>query len=148
MGALRCCGQLLLKRAGPSYSASSYAIPARTVLESPIVGALSDRFGRKLILMVSLAATTICYAVIAAALDVVRFSLLCARSFLAGLSEVNTVAAQGAITGVIRAAGRNRYFGYIIERAWELVNRRNSFSLQYLVKASALVREHWDEAMP
>ncbi len=87
--------------------------PLGQFIGSPIVGALSDRFGRKPVLMVSLAATTICYALIAAALDEVSFSLLCAASFLAGLSEANIVTAQSAISDVIQADDRNRYFGYI-----------------------------------
>ncbi|MBF6560745.1 MAG: MFS transporter [Candidatus Binataceae bacterium] len=87
--------------------------PLGQFLASPILGALSDRFGRKPVLMISLAATTICYAVIAGALGVASFGLLCAGSFLAGLSEANIVTAQSAISDVIAPANRNRYFGYI-----------------------------------
>jgi predicted MFS family arabinose efflux permease len=87
--------------------------PLGQFLGSPIVGALSDRFGRKPVLMISLAGTTFWYVVIAIALDVSSFSLLCAASFLAGLSEANIVTAQSAISDVIGTDDRNRYFGYI-----------------------------------
>lgn len=87
--------------------------PLGQFLGSPILGALSDRFGRKPVLMISLAATTICYAVIAGALEVSSFVILCAGSLAAGLSEANIVTAQSAISDVIPPADRNRYFGYI-----------------------------------
>jgi predicted MFS family arabinose efflux permease len=87
--------------------------PLGQFLASPILGALSDRFGRKPVLMISLAATTVCYAVIASALGVASFDLLCVGSFLAGLSEANIVTAQSAISDVIPPDNRNRYFGYI-----------------------------------
>jgi DHA1 family tetracycline resistance protein-like MFS transporter len=87
--------------------------PLGQFLASPILGALSDRFGRKPVLLISLAATTVCYSVIAGALGVASFDLLCAGSFLAGLSEANIVTAQSAISDVIPPDNRNRYFGYI-----------------------------------
>jgi predicted MFS family arabinose efflux permease len=87
--------------------------PLGQFLGSPIVGALSDRFGRKPVLMISLAATTLWYVVIAIALDASSFALLCVASFFAGLSEANIVTAQSAISDVIGADDRNRYFGYI-----------------------------------
>jgi predicted MFS family arabinose efflux permease len=87
--------------------------PLGQFLGSPIVGALSDRFGRKPVLMISLAATTLWYVVMAIALDATSFPLLCVASFFAGLSEANIVTAQSAISDVIGADERNRYFGYI-----------------------------------
>jgi MFS family permease len=87
--------------------------PLGQFLASPVLGALSDRFGRKPVLIFSLAATTFCYAIIAGALAIASFYLLCAGSFLAGLSEANIVTAQSAISDVIPADNRNRYFGYI-----------------------------------
>ncbi|HTY55109.1 MAG TPA: MFS transporter [Candidatus Binataceae bacterium] len=87
--------------------------PLGQFVGSPIIGALSDRFGRKPVLMISLIATTACYAIIAAALDYVSFATLCAASFVAGLSEANIVTAQSAISDVIPPDDRNRYFGYI-----------------------------------
>jgi MFS family permease len=80
---------------------------------SPVLGALSDRFGRKPILMISLLCTTVCYALIATALSLRSFALLALALLLAGLAEANVVAAQSAIADVITPEQRNRFFGYI-----------------------------------
>jgi DHA1 family tetracycline resistance protein-like MFS transporter len=80
---------------------------------SPVLGALSDRFGRKPVLMISLCITTGCYALIGIALYLRSFALLASASLLAGLAEANVVAAQSAIADVITPEERNRFFGYI-----------------------------------
>src|SRR5580692_567802 len=80
---------------------------------SPVLGALSDRFGRKPILVISLCFTTGCYALIGTALYLRSFALLALASLLAGLAEANVVAAQSAIADVITPEERNRFFGYI-----------------------------------
>jgi MFS family permease len=80
---------------------------------SPVLGALSDRFGRKPILMISLSFTTGCYALIAIALHLRSLALLASALLLAGLAEANVVAAQSAIADVITPENRNRFFGYI-----------------------------------
>jgi MFS family permease len=80
---------------------------------SPVLGALSDRFGRKPVLMISLCFTTGCYALIGIALYLRSFALLASASLLAGLAEANVVAAQSAIADVITPEKRNRFFGYI-----------------------------------
>jgi MFS family permease len=80
---------------------------------SPVLGSLSDRFGRKPILLISLAVTTVCYALIALALTARSFSLLAVACLLAGTAEGNIVAAQSAIADVVRPEDRNRFFGYI-----------------------------------
>ena len=80
---------------------------------SPVLGALSDRFGRKPILMISLCFTTGCYALIGIALSLRSVALLALASLLAGLAEANVVAAQSAIADVITPEDRNRFFGYI-----------------------------------
>ena len=67
---------------------------------SPVLGGLSDRFGRKPVLLVSLTATTFCYAFITTALKIGSFSLLAATSLIAGLAEANIVTAQSAISDV------------------------------------------------
>jgi predicted MFS family arabinose efflux permease len=80
---------------------------------APILGGLSDRFGRKPILVISLAVTTTCYALIAFSLTIGSLSLLAITLVLAGLAEANIVAAQSAIADVCPPAARNRFFGYI-----------------------------------
>jgi DHA1 family tetracycline resistance protein-like MFS transporter len=81
---------------------------------SPIIGSLSDLFGRKPMLLISLSITTLCYALISTALNLASFGLLAALSLVvAGLAEANIVTAQSAIADVVPAAHRNRFFGYI-----------------------------------
>jgi MFS family permease len=87
--------------------------PLGQFVGSPIMGSLSDRFGRKPTLLVSLGFTTACYAVIATALAIGNLPLLAAVLVLAGLAEANIVIAQSAISDLIAPAQRTRYFGYI-----------------------------------
>ena len=87
--------------------------PLGQFIGSPVLGALSDRFGRKPVLMISLSFTTGCYALIGIALTLRSWLLLSSALLLAGLAEANVVAAQSAIADVITPADRNRFFGYI-----------------------------------
>jgi DHA1 family tetracycline resistance protein-like MFS transporter len=87
--------------------------PLGQFLGSPVLGALSDRFGRRPVLLVSLAATTLCYAAISAAIGAQNLPALGAATLVAGLAEGNIVTAQGAIADLVPPAERNRYFGYI-----------------------------------
>ncbi|HEX5326048.1 MAG TPA: MFS transporter [Acetobacteraceae bacterium] len=87
--------------------------PLGQFIGSPILGAWSDRFGRRPVLLASLTATTACYAVIGAALGLSNLLLLGVASLAAGLAEANVVTAQSAITDLVPPAERNRYFGYV-----------------------------------
>ncbi|HEX4126340.1 MAG TPA: MFS transporter [Acidimicrobiales bacterium] len=87
--------------------------PLGQFLGSPVLGALSDRFGRRPILVASLSTTTILYVGIATALEVQNLPLLMLFCFLAGLSESNIVLAQSAIADTAPRADRSRLFGYI-----------------------------------
>jgi MFS family permease len=87
--------------------------PLGQFLGSPILGALSDRYGRRRILIGSLGASTALYAAIGTALAIQSLALLMVASFLAGLSEANVVIAQGAIADAASREDRERLFGYI-----------------------------------
>jgi MFS family permease len=87
--------------------------PLGQFIGSPILGALSDRYGRRRILLGSLCAATALYAAIATALTIQSLALLMVASFLAGLSEANVVIAQGAIADATSREDRARLFGYI-----------------------------------
>jgi MFS family permease len=87
--------------------------PLGQFLGAPVLGGLSDRFGRRPVLLASLAATTLMYGVIATSLVLESLPLLMAASFAAGLSEANIVIAQGAISDTAPRAERGRLFGYV-----------------------------------
>lgn len=87
--------------------------PLGQFLGSPVLGALSDRFGRKPVLLISLSFTTACYALIGSAIHLRSIPLLGVACLLGGLAEANMVAAQSAIADVITPEQRNRFFGYI-----------------------------------
>ena len=87
--------------------------PAGQFLGSPVLGALSDRHGRRPILLLSLAVTTACYALIATALALESLGLLALGLIVAGLAEANVATAQSAIADVVDPGERNRFFGYI-----------------------------------
>ncbi len=87
--------------------------PLGQFVGSPIMGSLSDRFGRKPVLLISLTITTLCYAAIAFSLTIGSFPLLAIASLIAGLAEANIVTAQSAIADVSLPEERNRLFGYI-----------------------------------
>ena len=87
--------------------------PLGQFVGSPVLGALSDRFGRRPVLVASLGSTIVWYLVITAALVIRSLPLLSVALILAGLGEANVVTAQSAIADLVPPAQRNRYFGYI-----------------------------------
>ncbi len=80
---------------------------------SPVLGALSDRFGRKPVLLVSLTISTIGYAGFAYALYTKNLPLFMLVSLIIGLSEANIVIAQSAIADISTTKNRTRMFAYI-----------------------------------
>lgn len=87
--------------------------PLAQFVGSPILGALSDRFGRRPVLLASLAASTAFYGLLALALHLRSLPLLVLACLLAGLSEANIAIAQSAIADVSEVADRGRLFGYV-----------------------------------
>jgi len=87
--------------------------PLGQFVGAPILGALSDRVGRRPVLLGSLAASTVWYGVLGAALVIHSLPLLMVASFLGGLGEANISIAQSSIADSTSAADRNRLFGYV-----------------------------------
>jgi DHA1 family tetracycline resistance protein-like MFS transporter len=87
--------------------------PLGQFVGAPVLGALSDRVGRRPVLLGSLAASTVWYGVIGAALVAHSLPLLMAASFLGGLGEANISIAQSSIADSTSTADRNRLFGYV-----------------------------------
>jgi MFS family permease len=87
--------------------------PLGQFLSAPPIGALSDRYGRRPVLMISLGLSICCYALIAAAITIENLWLLMIALLAAGLSEGNIVITQSAVADVSEAKDRARLFGYI-----------------------------------
>lgn len=87
--------------------------PTGQFVGSPIVGSLSDRYGRKRVLSISLACSIGFYAVIAFALQIQTLWLLMIACFCAGLCEADVAVAQSSIADRAAPEERGRYFGFI-----------------------------------
>lgn len=87
---------------------SSYAI--MQFVFSPIIGGLSDRFGRRPILLTTLALLGVDYAIMAWAPDLVW--LFVAR-IISGIMGASWAAVNSCIADVTKPEGRGRYFGIL-----------------------------------
>jgi MFS family permease len=87
--------------------------PLAQFLGAPVIGGLSDRFGRRRTLLVSLTASLGCYAVVAIAVQNRSLALLMVGCVLAGLAEANIAVAQSAIADLAPPDQRSRLFGYV-----------------------------------
>jgi DHA1 family tetracycline resistance protein-like MFS transporter len=87
--------------------------PVGQFFGTPVLSSLSDRFGRKRVLVASLSVTTACYLVIALALQLRSLALLSVALLVCGLGEANVAIAQSAIADVSAPADRGRLFGYV-----------------------------------
>ena len=88
--------------------------PFGQFLGSPIIGSLSDKFGRKNMLVWSLLLTTVCLLVIAYAIFIKSLILLAVGCFVAGLGESNMALVLSAIADFTTLETRSAAFA----RAW------------------------------
>jgi MFS family permease len=77
--------------------------PLGQFLGSPVMGSLSDRYGRKPVLLISLTTTTLCYAVIATSLSIGSFALLAAIVVKLSLIVLGAVAILAALLLMVKS---------------------------------------------
>jgi len=94
-----------------------FAYPAGQFIGSPILGALSDHFGRRPILLLSMCATTCFYLLIAFSIAEGLLLLVFCSLFLAGLCEGNISIAQSFIADTVSGKDRTVAFGHIYSAA-------------------------------
>ncbi len=87
--------------------------PLGQFLGSPVIGALSDRFGRKPVLCISLLIAVAAYAVVSLGIEWRSLALLASGCLIGGLAESNIAIAQSAISDVTEPEQRPRYFAWI-----------------------------------
>lgn len=87
--------------------------PLGQFIGSPVIGALSDRFGRKRVIMISLFFTILFYLFIAVSLQLHYLLLLMASCFMCGLTESNVAIAQSSIADISLPEDRGRLFAYM-----------------------------------
>lgn len=87
--------------------------PAMQFFATPILGQLSDRFGRRRVLGLSLFATAIGYALFALGIVLKNIPLLFAARAIAGIAGGNISVARAVVADVSNAERRTRNFGLI-----------------------------------
>jgi len=87
--------------------------PLGQFLGSPIIGGLSDKYGRKRVLMITLVFSISFYGLIAVALLMKSLGFLMIVCFLAGLSESHVSIVQGVIADSSKPEDRGRLFAYM-----------------------------------
>lgn len=87
--------------------------PLGQFVGSPIIGVVSDRYGRKSVLMASLVAAVCSCAVIAFGIDMRSILLIGIGCATDGLSESNIAIVQSAVSDVASPEDRPRLFGYV-----------------------------------
>ncbi len=89
------------------------SFPFAQFLAAPILGQLSDRYGRKKVLAISLTGTCISYVLFAVGLVLRNIPLLFAARLLDGFTGGNVSVAQAAIADVTEPKDRAKSFGMI-----------------------------------
>jgi DHA1 family tetracycline resistance protein-like MFS transporter len=87
--------------------------PLCTFVAAPILGQLSDRFGRRPVLAFSIAGTAIGYAIFAIGISQGSIALLFAGRALDGLTGGNIAVAQAAIGDISNDSNRQKNFGLL-----------------------------------
>ncbi|MEK6967109.1 MAG: MFS transporter [Nanoarchaeota archaeon] len=87
--------------------------PLMVFLAAPILGQLSDRFGRRKILVISLAGTCVGYVIFAIAVMTRNIPLLFLSRALDGITGGNISVAQAVIADITPPEKRSRTFGLI-----------------------------------
>ncbi|MEI8237994.1 MAG: MFS transporter [Actinomycetota bacterium] len=87
--------------------------PLCTFVAAPILGQLSDRFGRKPVLAFSIAGTAVGYAVFAIGISTASIPLLFLGRAIDGLTGGNIAVAQAAIGDVSNDTNRAKNFGLL-----------------------------------
>ena len=81
----------------------------------PILGKMSDKYGRKKVLLISLLAVVFVYIITALSIEFTMIYLLYASRFVCGLFEGNVVIAQAAITDISEDnAAKSKNFGWLV----------------------------------
>jgi len=87
--------------------------PIATFFMSPILGALSDKYGRKPVLLISVLGTSLSYFIFAYAIITKNIPLLFFSRFVDGLTGGNISVAQAAIADSTAPENRTKVFGMI-----------------------------------
>lgn len=87
--------------------------PLMTFLSAPILGQLSDRYGRRKILAVCLSGTAVGYALFAVAILLKNLPLLFVARIIPGITGGNISVAQAAVADISKPEERAKNFGLL-----------------------------------